>query len=64
MESGITLPMLVNFINSKYKLSLAISGFNQAVTTVRREIHSCIDFSQTQTLQLLQMLEKLKADGV
>jgi hypothetical protein len=64
MKSGLTLPMLVNFINRKYSLSVPFAGFNLAVSSVRREIHSCIDFTQTQTLQLLQMLEKIKAEGV
>ena len=50
MQSGLTFPMLVNFVNKKYNLTVPLGGFNQAVSSVRREIHSCIDFSQTQTL--------------
>lgn len=53
MKSGLTMPMLVNCVNRKYNLSVPFTGFNLAVSTVRREIHSCIDFTQTQTLQLL-----------
>ena len=56
------MPMITNCINRRYGLAINYQACQKAVQDVRREIHSYIDFTQTQTLQLLQMLEKMKTE--
>ena len=62
LESGLTMPMIVNCINRKFGLSLPYNAFGSVVQKVRHSIHSYIDFTQTQTMQLLQMLERMRQE--
>lgn len=62
IESGLTHPMIVNCCNRKFGLSLPYHAYGKVIQDVRQELHGYIDFTQTQTLQLLQMLEQMKKD--
>ena len=54
--------MIVNCVNRKYNLSIPYLQMKQAVSQAKRQLSGYMDFTQTQTVQLLQMLEALKQD--
>ena len=45
LESGLTMPMIVNCVNRKFGLSLPYAAFGSVVQKVRHSIHSYIDFT-------------------
>lgn len=45
LTAGLTLPMIVNCVNSKFNLEVSISGYSAVIRNTRKEIHSYVDFS-------------------
>ena len=47
LQSGLTMPMIINCCNRKFGLSVQYSAYATVVQKVRQSLHSYIDFNQT-----------------
>ena len=62
LQSGLTMPLITNCINRKFGLSIDYATIVRYTDRKRKEVHEYIDFNQSEVLQLLQMLEKMKRE--